>query len=121
MYEKGYEVYDQVKQLKILCVTWNLGRQKILVKPETMFPNSANADIIVAGFQEAAILNQADVQVRIRQYLRRHDFVVIASSSMWEIMLLVFAKQKHVVNIRDPEIRTYRNGLFGMVGNKGGI
>lgn len=40
---------------------------------------------------------------------------------MWEIMLLVFAKQKHVVNIRDPEIRTYRNGLFGMVGNKGGI
>jgi hypothetical protein len=40
---------------------------------------------------------------------------------MWEIMLLVFAKQEHVNNIREPEIRTYRNGLFGMVGNKGGI
>jgi hypothetical protein len=52
MYEKGYEV----EELRILCVTWNLGRKKIIVKPETMFPNSADADIIVAGFQEAAIL-----------------------------------------------------------------
>ena len=53
--------------------------------------------------------------------MRRHDFIQVASSSMWEIMLLVFAKKKHAANIRDPEIRTYRNGLFGMVGNKGGI
>lgn len=50
VYEKGYEVYDQIEQLRVLVMTWNLGREKILVKPETMFPNSANADIIVAGF-----------------------------------------------------------------------
>jgi hypothetical protein len=37
---------------------------------------------------------------------------------MWEIMLLVFAKEKHLVKIRDPEITIYRNGIPG---TKGGI
>jgi len=40
---------------------------------------------------------------------------------MWEIMLLAFVRLEHASSVRDPEIRTYRNGLFGMIGNKGGI
>jgi len=86
-----------------------------------MFPSVANADIVAVGLQESKILNQADVCFRIRQYMRRHDFVEISATSMWEIVLLVFVLQKHSLNVLNPEIRTYRNGLFGMVGNKGGI
>ena len=51
-----------------------MARKKLIVKPEQLFLNASQADIIVAGFQESAILNQGDVQVRIRQYLRRHNF-----------------------------------------------
>lgn len=102
-------------------MTWNMARKKIVIKPEQLFANVNHVDMIVCGFQESKMRNQSDVQLRIQQYLRRHDFVQIAHSAMWEIMMVVFVKSEHAANIRDPEIRSYRNGLFGMVGNKGGI
>ena len=50
VYSKTIEIPETFEPLKILFITWNMGRQKILVKPETMFPNSSSQDIIVAGF-----------------------------------------------------------------------
>ena len=40
---------------------------------------------------------------------------------MWEIMLIVFVKREHAASIQEPSIKTHRDGLLGMVGNKGGI
>ena len=40
---------------------------------------------------------------------------------MWEIMMIVFVKREHAAYILEPSIRTHRDGLLGMVGNKGGI
>jgi hypothetical protein len=40
---------------------------------------------------------------------------------MWEIMLIVFVDKKHIASIQEADIKTHRDGLLGMVGNKGGI
>jgi hypothetical protein len=40
---------------------------------------------------------------------------------MWEIMLIVFVAKKHTTKVMEASIKTHRDGLLGMVGNKGGI
>jgi hypothetical protein len=40
---------------------------------------------------------------------------------MWEIMLIVFVAKKHSSKVQEASIKTHRDGLLGMVGNKGGI
>lgn len=38
---------------------------------------------------------------------------------MFQIMLLVFVAKKHLSQVMDLGIKTHRDGLLGMVGNKG--
>jgi len=40
---------------------------------------------------------------------------------MWEIMLIVFVARRHTTKVMEASIKTHRDGLLGMVGNKGGI
>jgi hypothetical protein len=61
LYHKGIDKLELVEPLRVLCLTWNMARKKLIVKPEQLFINASTADIIVAGFQESAMMNQGDV------------------------------------------------------------
>lgn len=50
MYEKAIGRLEIEEDIKVLVMSWNMARQKLAIKPETMFVNSSQADIIVCGF-----------------------------------------------------------------------
>ena len=54
-------------------------------------------------------------------YLEQFGFQNICAQDMWEIMLIVFVARRHTTKVMEASIKTHRDGLLGMVGNKGGI
>ena len=59
--------------------------------------------------------------MKLVDYLGEFGFINVVAQDMWEIMLIVFVDKKHIASIQEADIKTHRDGLLGMVGNKGGI
>jgi len=63
--------------------------------------------------------SQKNYLLKIVNYLEKFHFANICTQEMFQIMLLVFVAKRHSKQIMEASIKTHRDGLLGMVGNKG--
>lgn len=58
---------------------------------------------------------------RFKDILKSRDYVAVKSEQMQGMLLILFAKRKHLLHLRDVETEYTRTGLGGIWGNKGAI
>lgn len=109
--------------LRVWCGTWNLGGAAPEAELLSAWLPTDVADVYAIGTQEAKY--DRDKERGIEEWsvaLARHlgrDFYQLASVSMWEIGLLVYARREHCSRIVGVSTATKATGIAGIAGNKG--
>ncbi|CAD7080441.1 unnamed protein product [Hermetia illucens] len=127
-----------LKQLCLYIVTWNVSSKYPDASPLTNLlgleknPENDNhqPDFYVIGLQEINAQPQNMVlgffkddpwTQRFKEILKERDYVAVKSEQMQGMLLILFAKRKHILHLRQIETEYTRTGLGGMWGNKGAI
>ncbi|ETO28837.1 RhoGAP domain-containing protein [Reticulomyxa filosa] len=140
---KEWKQYTEKKKVNIFCSTYNVnaknpssernesGIKLLLLDPNMLEAYGGSPDIYVMAFQEIVDLNNAtsylmesEVKLEWEQCVGKvlgSDYSKVCSKSMVGLLLLAFAKTDMVEHISDCLVNTCAVGLFGTVGNKGGI
>lgn len=58
---------------------------------------------------------------KFKEILRIRDYVIIKTEQMQGLLLIVFARKRHLLHVREVEAEYTRTGLGGMWGNKGAV
>lgn len=128
----------QSGKLDVYIITWNIGTKapdnvalEGLLGLEKLPQNDKHQpDLYLIGLQEVSSqpqnllvnLFKSDPWTRkFKNVLKPRDYVVIKTENLQGLLLIVFAKRKHILHLRDIEPEFTRTGLAGLWGNKGGI
>lgn len=128
-----------LQQLCVYVITWNVSSKF----PESLSLNNLlgldfksngdnhhEPDLFVIGLQEVNTQPQNQVlgffkddpwTTKFKELLKDRDFVAVKTEQMQGILLIIFAKRKHLLHLRDIEAEFTRTGLGGIWGNKGGV
>lgn len=129
---------NQSGKLDLYIITWNIGTRypegialESLLGLEKLPENDRHQpDFYFIGLQEVSAqpqnmfinLFQADPWTKkFKQILKLRDYVIIKTEHLQGLLLIMFAKRKHILHIRNIEPEFTRTGLAGMWGNKGGV
>ncbi|XP_063700047.1 phosphatidylinositol 4,5-bisphosphate 5-phosphatase A isoform X4 [Culicoides brevitarsis] len=124
--------------IDVYIVTWNVGTKQPdnlhlhdLLGLESKPENDKNQpDFYVIGLQEVSaqpqnkFVNLFKVDPWIKQFkniLKKRDYIIVKSEHLQGLLLVVFAKRKHVLHLREVETEYTRTGLAGFWGNKGAV
>ncbi|XP_063700032.1 phosphatidylinositol 4,5-bisphosphate 5-phosphatase A isoform X2 [Culicoides brevitarsis] len=131
-------VSNEFHDLRVYIVTWNVGTKQPdnlhlhdLLGLESKPENDKNQpDFYVIGLQEVSaqpqnkFVNLFKVDPWIKQFkniLKKRDYIIVKSEHLQGLLLVVFAKRKHVLHLREVETEYTRTGLAGFWGNKGAV
>ena len=103
------------------AVTWNNARTPQKPLFDLLFPNPQQYDVIAYGLQECVRSERRNCFEEVRIYLKYFDFLEVEFVEMWELMLCVFVKRKHLGFLHSRSQNVIALGLAGYVGNKGGL
>lgn len=124
--------------LDICIVTWNVGSkypENLLVNTLLGLENRPELDLhvpdfYIIGLQEVNAGPQNQViglfkddlwTQKFKEVLKVRDFVSVKSEQMQGLLILMFAKRKHLIHLREIESEYTRTGLGGIWGNKGAV
>ncbi|XP_055378778.1 inositol polyphosphate 5-phosphatase K isoform X2 [Condylostylus longicornis] len=127
-----------LQKLCIYIVTWNVSTKSpdnISLSNLLGLGNNPDADqhhpdLYAIGLQEVNSDPQAQVlglfkddpwTYKLKQLLKDRDYVAVKTEQMQGILLILFAKRKHLLHMRDIEAEFTRTGFGGLWGNKGGV
>lgn len=104
--------------LRIFCGSFNSG----MMKPnntiqKTWLKDASDCDLVVIGLQESD--NNEFLKHFMRHFRDTHSLV--ATSTMWQMSLTVFAKKSLEKFIGNVEIDQKPTGIAQIIGNKGGV
>ena len=135
--------FTEYRTATVFCGTYNVNA-KVIADEDVrqlegwLFSETEKpADIFAVGFQEIVDLNAVNVAMDGKSQQRaqawqekltaalnsnkaRERYVLVGEKHLVGILILVFAKEMHLRNIREVYGATVGVGLMGMAGNKGG-
>jgi len=135
--------FTEYRTATVFCGTYNVNA-KVIADEDVrqleawLFSETEKpADIFAVGFQEIVDLNAVNVAMDGKSQQRaqawqekltaalnsnkaRERYVLVGERHLVGILILVFAKEMHLRNIREVYGATVGVGLMGMAGNKGG-
>jgi len=135
--------FTEYRTATVFCGTYNVNAKLIADEDvwqleSWLFSETEKpADIFAVGFQEIVDLNAVNVAMDGKSLQRaqawqeklsavlnntkgRDRYVLVGEKHLVGILILVFAKEMHLRNIREVYGATVGVGLMGMAGNKGG-
>ncbi|ETO10157.1 RhoGAP domain-containing protein [Reticulomyxa filosa] len=140
---KEWKQYTEKKKVNIFCSTYNVGAklpltersgtglQQLLSDQEMLEAYGGAPDIYVLAFQEIVDLSSAssyllegEAKLEWEQQVSEalgSGYDQLCSKSLVGLLLLAYAKKEMKEHISECLISTCAVGLFGTVGNKGGI
>jgi len=83
-----------------------IGLQEVSSQPQNIFVNLFKADPWTKKF---------------KKILKKRDYVVVKAENLQGLLLIIFAKRRHIMHLRDIETEFTRTGLGGVWGNKGAV
>jgi len=86
-----------------------------------ILPDPYQYDIIAYGLQECVRAEKRNCFEELRIYLKYYEFVEVEFVEMWELMLCVFVKRKHLDFMHSRSQNNIALGVGGYFGNKGGL
>jgi hypothetical protein len=111
--------------LRVWVGSWNLGGAAPETERLSSWAPVDAADVYCVGTQEARYERSKEQGVdEWAAVLQRHfgaAFYVVASVTMWEIGLVVFARREHAGRISGASTATKATGIAGIAGNKGAV
>lgn len=127
-----------LKQLCVYIVTWNVSTKypdhisvtNLLGLDKNPLNDQHQPDFYVIGLQEVNTQPQNVViglfrddpwTNRFKEVLKDRDYVAVKTEHLQGMLLILFAKRKHLLHIRDIETEYTRTGFGGFWGNKGAI
>jgi hypothetical protein len=111
--------------MRVWVGTWNLGGAAPEADKLAAWIALDAADVYCIGTQEARYERNKEQGVEDwSAVLQRHfgaAFYVVASVTMWEIGLVVYARREHAGRISGVATATKATGIAGIAGNKGAV
>ena len=105
--------------------TWNTGSSKCdkFDQTENWLKNLEKYDLIVIGLQECSLkkCNSTKWKKRLVHVVTQHDFCVVSSIMMWEMLLVVFIRVRYKNYVQNIQKKAVATGVMDVVGNKGGL
>lgn len=122
---------NQSEKLTLYVITWNVGTKypenvllESLLGLEKLPKNDQhNPDFYVIGLQEVSSQPQNMLKAlfqpdpwtkKFKSILKLRDYVVVKTEHLQGLLLILFAKRRHVLHIRNIEPEFTRTGLAGM-------
>uniref|UniRef100_A0A336MAV0 CSON012893 protein n=1 Tax=Culicoides sonorensis TaxID=179676 RepID=A0A336MAV0_CULSO len=124
--------------IDVYVVTWNVGTKNpdnlqlhsLLGLESNPENDKYQPDFYVIGLQEVSAqpqnkfinLFKVDPWLKVfKNILKKRDYIVVKSEHLQGLLLIVFAKRKHILHLREVETEYTRTGLAGLWGNKGAV
>lgn len=113
-------VYKPQEEIKILNMTWNMGRKAHKPDFTDLLPNVQIYDFVFITMQE---VRQRDSFIqRLDAFMESHDIKQLNNTHMFEMCLIVYAKKHHLKFMNGKvETNTKALGFAKVFGNKGGM
>jgi hypothetical protein len=112
-----YASSEKFEKLKVYCGTWNMGNAPAPTNYKgfnELFP--PGMDIYAVTFQES----DSGITKYVQEYFKG-EYFTLASLVLWEIRLIVLAKQEHMPKITNIQQGSKATGFMNVLGNKGGL
>jgi len=132
--DRRYLDYVNKRKINIFCGTWNVNGKEPSESVESWLRPLPNydADIYALAFQEIVDLNAANIildndadqswEKHIATFLHPEKYELLLSERLVGILLLVYVKKRELHPFCRDEMKAKVGvGLFGHVGNKGGV
>ena len=112
-----YGASEKFEKLKVYCGTWNMGNAPAPTNYKgfnELFPSGM--DIYAISFQES----DSGITKYVQEYFKG-EYFTLASLVLWEIRLIIIAKQEHMPKITNIQQGSKATGFMNVLGNKGGL
>ncbi|CAG9311592.1 INPP5D [Blepharisma stoltei] len=109
--------------LKIWVSSWNIGYMDEPNSEELLrwLEGSEGHDVIALGFQECKKSKRVAWLTALNNYLDSKEYSMIAFISMWEMFLIIYARDELKEKITDIQKLYKPTGIAHIIGNKGGL